>query len=299
MAKILVVGLNPAWQRVLSLPSLRPGAVNRARATQSLASGKGLNAAKILSRMGHDVSVLQILAGEYGRHCMEACGAWKLRSLHVRTQGETRECVTLLSEEDRSATEVVEPFKVEDPELSAQLLARIPPGARYDAVLICGSVPHGVAEFIYASILKKIQATHVVWDSEMGLTPEAMARVSWIKVNAEEFARLSSVATEAWPAVLITEGPKAARVLHSKSADGIYPLPPLAKSRNPIGAGDTVTAVLADGLLQGLDKEACVRRALACGMASCLSLLPAEYNPADAAALESKIQREPAQGETP
>lgn len=292
MAKILVVGLNPAWQRVLSLPALRSGEVNRARQTQSLASGKGINAAKVLARMGHDVSLLQILAGENGRHCLEACGAWKVRSLHVRTQGNTRESITLLSEEDHSATEIIEPFFVDDPELTSQLLARIPAGADYDAVLICGTVPRGVGEFIYAHILKKTKAARILWDSAMGLTPEVLEHVSWIKVNAEEFTRLSAVITGSRPEALITEGPKAARVLHSKSADGIYRLPPLPKLRNPIGAGDTVTAVLTDGLLRGLTEEASVRRALAFGMASCLSPLPAEYDPADAASLEPQIQLE-------
>jgi len=298
MSKILVVGLNPAWQRVLTLPAFKPGSVNRARQSQSLASGKGLNAAKVLARLGHDVSVLQILAGENGRHCLEACGAWKVRSLHVRTQGNTRECITILSEkgeEGPSATEVIEPFYVDDPELTAQLLARIPSGAAYDAILICGSVPRGVGEFIYAHILKKTRAAHVLWDSAMGLTPEILERISWIKVNAEEFAKLSGSPSGAWPATLITEGAKPARVSHSKSADGTYPLPPLPNSRhtvNPIGAGDTVTAVLADGLLRKLNPEAAVRRALAFGMASCLSPLPAEYDPADAASLELQIQLE-------
>jgi sugar/nucleoside kinase (ribokinase family) len=124
-----------------------------------------------------------------------------------------------------------------------------------------------------------------------------LEHLSWIKVNAEEFARLSIVIngsiSGSRPAVLITEGPKAARVLHSKSADGMYRLPTLPKLRNPIGAGDTVTAVLADGLLRGLTEEASVRRALAFGMASCLSPLPAEYDPADAASLEPQIQSDP------
>jgi len=293
MAKILVAGLNPAWQRVLSLPSFLPGKVNRAQQSQSLASGKGLNAAKVLARLGHDVSILQILAGETGRHCLEACGAWKVRSLHVRTKGQTRECITVLSEEDRSATEIIEPFFVDDPELTSQLLARIPMDSKYDAILICGSVPRGIGEFIYANILKRTRAKHVLWDSAMGLTPEALERISWIKVNAEEYAHLSTIAGTLSSSVLITEGGKAARVLNAGGANGTYGLPPLPRLRNPIGAGDTVTAVLADGLLGGLDKEAAVRRALAFGMASCLTPLPAEYDPSDAASLELQVQKEP------
>jgi 1-phosphofructokinase len=293
MARILVAGLNPAWQKVLSLPPLQPGQGNRAGVSWSLASGKGINSAKALARLGHDVSVLQILAGENGRRCQEACGKWNLRSLHVRTRGETRECITLLSGEDGCATEIIEPFTVTDPGLTQQLLGRIDINAAYDAVMICGTVPNGVPESIYGDILGKTKTALVLWDSVTGLTPELLKRISWIKVNAEEFARLSTMAEASWPAVLLTEGPNPARVLHSHSADGTYRLPPLAKMRNPIGAGDTVNAALMDGLLRGLNEEAAVRRALAFGMASCLSPLPAEFDPAEAQALEAKIRKDP------
>jgi fructose-1-phosphate kinase PfkB-like protein len=295
MAAILVAGVNPAWQHVLSLPSLRPGAVNRARESWSLASGKGINAAKALSRLGHSVSVLQVLAGENGRRCLKDCAAWKLRSLHVRAGGETRSCVTLLSEEDGSATEVVGPFHADEPlRLARRLLRRVPPGARFDAVLICGTLPAGFPESLYADLLDRVEASYVVWDSVTGLTNDLLKRIAWIKVNAEEFRRLSLPENAAHPAAMITDGASPARVLGSRSADGAYRLPPLRGARNPIGAGDVVTALVADGLLRGLDEETLARRALAFGSASCLSPLPGEFDPARAETLEPEIRREAA-----
>ena len=94
------------------------------------------------------------------------------------------------------------------------------------------------------------------------------------------------------PRVLITNGASPARVLHTKAAGGIYSLPALKEKKNPIGAGDTVTAMLADGLLRGLNEEEAVRRALAHGMASCATPLPADFSPVDAAAYEAHITRE-------
>ena len=75
MAKILVVGLNPAWQKVLCFRDFRPGEVNRAVSLDALASGKGINTAKVLRRLGHEVWLLQILGGDNGRRCQEACEA--------------------------------------------------------------------------------------------------------------------------------------------------------------------------------------------------------------------------------
>ena len=291
MAKILVVGLNPAWQHILSLPAIKTGEVNRAQESWSLASGKGLNAAKVLARLGHEVSVLQILAGENGRRCQEACAKWKVRSLHVRTRGETRECTTLLSGEDHSATEFIEPFSA-GPELAEQLLARVESNISYDAILFCGSAPRGIPDSIYGEILKRINPAPILWDSVVGLTPEVLKAVTWVKVNEKEFERLSVLTMSSWPKVLITSGAKPARVLHSKNSGGSYALPALKEIKSPIGSGDTVTAVLVDGLLRGMDEEATVRRALAAGMASCLTPLPAEYDPAEVSVFESRIRRE-------
>ena len=290
MAKILVVGLNPAWQKVLSLPSFQSGGVNRAQESWSLASGKGINAAKVLARLGHEVSLLQILAGENGRRCLKDCESWKIRSLHVWTQGETRECITLLSE-DGPATEIIEPFSVTESDVAQQLLLQIKNDSVYNAVVVCGTIPPGIPESLYADILNIVPASLVVWDSVMGLTPELLKRISWIKVNAEEFAKLPALGSSQF-SVLITDGPNGARVLHSNSANGQYLLPHLNGIRNPIGAGDTVTAALTDGILCGLNTETSVKRALAFGSASCLSPLPAKFNPADIAALESQIRKD-------
>ncbi len=290
MAKILVAGLNPAWQKVLSLPSLQLGSVNRARESWTLASGKGINAAKVLARLGHEVSLLQILAGENGQRCLADCESWKIRSLHVWTQGETRECITLLSETG-PATEIIEPFSVTEANIAQDLLLQIKNDPTYDAVVICGTLPPGIPESLYADILNIVPASLVIWDSVMGLTPELLKRISWIKLNAEEFAKFPA-SENSQSSVLITDGPNGARVLHSNAADGQYALPLFNGIRNPIGAGDTVTAALTDGIIRRLDTEASVKRALAFGSASCLSPLPAEFDPAEAAALESQIRKE-------
>ena len=83
MAPILVVGLNPAWQKILEFEVLEPGEVNRARSLVQLASGKGMNAAKVLRRLGHEVHLLQVLGGSNGQRCLEGCMSLGIRSLHA------------------------------------------------------------------------------------------------------------------------------------------------------------------------------------------------------------------------
>lgn len=294
MAKILVAGVNPAWQQVFALPHLRPGEVQRATESFALASGKGMNAAKVLAGLGHEVSLLQMVAGTYGLRMVEACETLGIRSLHVTVPGETRTATTLLH--DGKTTEIIGNFRVDDPSVGDALLARIPDGAEYDALLVCGTLPQGLGDDFHRALLARLpaaRAARVVWDAVAGLDAVTAPRVTWLKVNAAEHALLKRRLEEfsARPATLVTDGPDKARVEHSPAA-GAYALPRV-EALNPIGAGDTVTAMLTDGLLSGLPEPECVRRALAAGTASCLSPLPAVWDAEDAARFEREIAWKP------
>lgn len=297
MAKILVAGLNPAWQQIFALPALRMGAVNRAGEYQALASGKGMNAARILAARGHDVSLLQVLAGENGRRMLADCAQKGIRSLHVFTEGETRVAATLLHAGE--TTEIIGPFSVSGapPDLLAdQLLAQVP-GERFDALLVCGTLPSGFSGEMYGALADRVNAPLLIWDSVAGLSAGALSRVTWLKVNAEEHRALAPLLAQssARLSLLITDGANPASVRFPPGADGAAPqalscaVPRVENILNPIGAGDTVTAMLADGLLGGMDARAAVSRALAAAAASCLHLLPATWLPEDAARIEKDI----------
>src|SRR5690606_1794147 len=245
-ARLLVIGLNPAWQQVFVMPSLRPGDVNRATRYLELASGKGMNVARALARQGHDVSLLQVLAGARGRLVAEACATHGIRSLHAWAIGETRVCTTLLG--DGTATEVIAPYELRDAEaVTASLLSRLRPGDAYDAVLVCGTAPAGLADDLYGRILDRAAGPLLVWDSVAGLTVATLARINWLKVNAAEHEALRPVlaATPVQPARLVTDGAAGAR-LHTSSGARAARVPRLEPAINPIGAGDVATALFTD-----------------------------------------------------
>jgi len=301
MAKILVTGLNPAWQQIFTLPALRVGEVNRAAGYVELASGKGMNVAKILAGQGHQVTLLQVLAGKNGEAIFSACQGLGIRSLHVMSSGDTRVCATLLH--GGETTEVIAPFTLNGEELEGEELAG---GSiaesllatlieeQFDALLICGSLPSGLEETIYGRLAHKVNAPLLIWDSVAGLTATLMSRITWLKVNSEEYARLSAHLGEIPSHIsqLVTDGPKPARViLPTRSAfeSAFCHVPRLASIVNPIGAGDTVTAMLADGILRGLEPRTAVARALSAAAASCLNVLPAVWNPEDQERLEREV----------
>jgi tagatose 6-phosphate kinase len=290
MAKILIAGLNPAWQQLFTVPGLRIDHVNRAQAFVELASGKGLNVAKILAARGHDVSLWQVLAGSTGQRILEDCQRRGIRSLHVVVEGETRVCTTLL--DGPQTTEVIAPFVLdEDP--SDRMLALLP-NESFDAILVCGTVPAGMNQGVGAALTSRVHTPLVIWDSVAGLSPDSLARVDWLKVNAEEYRTLAPLvaASARAPALLITDGARPATVQTKDAAHEAgmaCTLPPLEDLVNPIGAGDTVTAMLAHGLLSGLDPRDAAAKALAAAAASCLNVLPAVWDEHDAARIEANL----------
>ncbi len=295
MAKILVAGLNPAWQTVLGFSDFLPGEVNRAQSRTTLASGKGFNAGKVLKRLGHDVSLLQVLGGDNGRKCLAGCEALGLRSLHAWVETETRQCITLLHREARegarlprldpdgagAATEIIEPFHIADPGVTRRLLETLPSQAdAFDALVLCGTVPSGAGEGLYDTLLARYRPSVSVVDAWQGMRPDSLAKATCLKVNRTEYAALKRSLGDTASAqarfLLTSGGGEACVLLGGERLARISP-PVLPLVVNPIGAGDTVTAAVTHFLLAGLDMAEAFRRALAFGSASCLERLPAEY----------------------
>ncbi|MDB5106216.1 MAG: hypothetical protein JWP91_3905 [Fibrobacteres bacterium] len=317
MAKILVVGLNPAWQKVLEFADFTLGEVNRAKNLSSLASGKGINAAKVLRRLGHEVWVLQILGGENGKLCLEACEDLGIRSLYSWVETETRQCLTLLhgpggsqgnpaatgsrggqadpaSRKPGGTTEIIEPFRVKEPGIADALLGVLPEDAEFfDAVVISGTVPSGVDDRIYDAILERFDPIISVIDAWQGLSPGSLARATCVKMNHEEFRALTERLGPGGigeTLYLLTSGGGEASMLRSGSTLARLLPPRLSEVLNPIGAGDTVTAGLTHFLLAGLKASEAFRHGLAMGSASCLHPLPAEFTDEDYQALLPMVE---------
>lgn len=278
MAKILVVGLNPAWQKILEFRRLLPGEVNRSNSLVQLASGKGMNAAKVLRRLGHEVHLLQVLGGSNGQRCLVACQSLDIRSLHAWSEEETRQCMTLVDLDREESTEIIEPFETETPGLEEALLEALPADPDgYGGILLCGTVPRGLPADIYARILERFNPRVSLLDAWQGVDAALLAKAGLVKVNRKEYAALQPLAGKLGPLFLVTDGAGEAAVIHRGRTRARIPVARLDKVRNPIGAGDTVSAGAMHYLLEGLPTPEAFRRGLAMGSASCLNLEPAQF----------------------
>lgn len=293
MARICVLGLNPAWQSVLRISGYQPGGINRASESQHLASGKGMNVARVLAKLGHEVTLVQVLAGENGKRILAACEKYGIRSVHVWAEGETRQCITLIDEDSHQVSEIIEPFAVDyGGKWDASLLRPLQEGSSFEACILSGTQPAGLPPDFLGKLFTQISAQFKLLDGFHGLLPADVLAAHAIKVNRDEWKRFlsghPSASQSPWPLRLITDGAQASHLDFAVSEGRrgfLFEPPPLEGLVNPIGAGDTVTAGWVHYLLQGRTPQMAALTALAMGSASCLEFKPAHFDADKALAL--------------
>lgn len=304
MKKILVCGLNPAWQKTLSFSRLTLDEVNRADTLSMIASGKGINFARAVRTWdAHAVSVLHPLGGVTGKQIMESLADEGIASVSVTTDAATRTCCTLMCSADGSATELIEPSGTVSPEEYEKLMAvaKLEIGSA-DALAICGTYPPGIPEACYSELVSFAaeQNKPVLLDACKGLGNALHSGVTLLKINRGELRNMTGEETvengirsclERYPleAVAITAGKDCAYI---GSRDGITKIsvPQIDNAVNPIGAGDTCSGVFFSEYLSGKALPEAFASGLCAATASCMTGTPAGFEKEKALYLKDMIK---------
>lgn len=292
--QILAIGANPAWQKVLQFESLCYNAVNRASALWNFASGKGINFARAARNWGAaEVKLLQFAAGENGRLLLEDL---KNESLDVKTiagLSPTRCCITCLGASDSSMTELIEPSGAPGLAAETEALEFIKSYIlQADALALCGQLPGGMAPEFYLESVKAASAAGklILIDCWKDITKVlSAAENALLKINADELAALTGCReiTEGVEKLFksynlnfaaITNGAEKAYFADNSGNMWRYTVPDVGQVINPVGCGDTASAVLLSELLSGTAPEKAFACALAAASANCLSMKCAEFD---------------------
>ena len=306
MKKIAVLGPNPAWQKTLFFKNFIRGAVNRARRMEELPSGKGINFCRALKCHGRAGSLLiQFCGGENGARIDAALASEGMAFHSVPVPGRTRCCMTCLDETEQVMTELIEPSFPAPPEAVGSMLERFAEelGCASGAAF-CGSLPDGTDPRLYvrAAELAAKSGVLLLIDAfrDLDAVFAAGPRVV-LKINREELAKLAGTDDTAaglrqvfarFPALkyaAITDGPGRAFAFDG-TRFAVYTLPRLAEVANPIGCGDTASAVLLSELCAGNDLFGGFRQALAAASANCLNSKPGHFLPEEAAKLLPEVE---------
>ncbi|MFM9590068.1 1-phosphofructokinase [Streptomyces scabiei] len=303
---ILTVTLNTALDLTYRVRELRPHATHRVTDVTERPGGKGLNVARVLAALGHEVTVTGFAGGATGR-------ALRDRLTHtpgvvdalLPVEGATRRTVAV-ADASGDTTQLNEPGPLISPtEWSAFQEAYVELLRSASVVALCGSLPPGVPVGAYAALIRTARTLSVpvlLDTSGEPLRRGVAARPDLLKPNAEELAELTgshepSRATRdarrrGARSVVASLGPEG---LLAHTPEGSWRATPPRRFRgNPTGAGDSAVAGLLSGLTDRLPWPARLARAVALSAATVLTPVAGEF---DRQAYEELVGRVTVTGE--
>ena len=270
---ILTCGLSPAWQHIMVVDELLPGAVNRATGIHWCASGKVLNAAIAISHLDGCGHVVSVLGGPRKADIEQEFESRELGTTWIESVSPTRVCTTVIDSAGAAATELVENAgELNETEWRAFETACRNTAQSSDLVLMMGSIPRGVPRGIYREILEDIPARAVLDLSGEELLEAVKAKPFLVKPNhgelertlgrqlrdeAEVLAAMRSLNELGAAWVVVTAGGGA--TLASSEGKSFRFLPPQVDRVNAIGCGDCMAGAVAVALDEGVEPLEAIR----------------------------------------
>jgi len=298
---ILTVTLNTALDITHRVRALRPHTSHRVTEVTERPGGKGVNVARVLAALGHEVTVTGFVGGATGRSVREGLAdVPELVDALVPVGGPTRRTIAVVDELSGDTTQLNEPGPTVTPaewQAFQEAYGVLVPSVR--AVALCGSLPPGVPVGAYAGLVRTAKAAGVpvlLDTSGEALRRGVAARPDLVKPNADELAELTG-SHEPSRATQDARRRGARAVVASLGARGLLAVTPEGRWRatppahihgNPTGAGDSAVAGLLSGLVEQLPWPDRLARAAALSAATVLAPVAGEF---DRAAYEELVGR--------
>ena len=153
MKPILTVTLNPAVDQVIEVDRLVVGAMNRARSSQPMTGGKGINVARVLRGFGLDVVATGFISGAGAGMASQTLEKEGVEARFVTVSGEMRINLKVHDRHGGRTTEINQSgFEVDETvfkQLAGQL-GQMLPGA--SALVLTGSLPPGCPPNAYRQL---------------------------------------------------------------------------------------------------------------------------------------------------
>lgn len=267
MAIITTVTLNPALDEAVSLAAFALGSTNRSALDALDPGGKGVNASRVIARMGRETIALGFVGGVTGNMLREKLDAEGLLHAFDEVEELTRLNVMIYERSSGRRTRLYLPGPHVPVERIAGLrtrLAQAPPGSY---VVFGGSVPPGLPHEIYRDLVQWLsqRGVHCIVDtSGIPLALVLSAHPALIKPNVEEacevLGRELKTDDEILEAANELRRRGALRVVISQGADGAIgtgpdgcwkAIPPKVQACSTVGSGDSMVAGIAIALSEG------------------------------------------------
>lgn len=286
--QIFTLTINPAVDVSTSVKKMLPFTKMHCRPAHRDAGGGGINVARVLRRLGTEVTAVYPAAGSTGHSLNELIDAEGVHSIVVPTRSDTRENLTIFDEASGEQFRLIFPgAPLIQSEWQECIEAIKSIGHRAAFVIASGSLSPGVPDDFYRTVVQTTRGSRkvVVDTSGAALKAAVEAGLYLIKPNLHEFQELAGITTndknsliEAGRQLLdryqieiiaLSLGSDGALLLTRDaiwSANGL-PIRPVSVS----GAGDSFLGAIIWSLANRSDLDTALRYGVAAGSAALLN----------------------------
>ena len=269
---ILTVTLNAAIDKRYVVSNFEIGEVQRVKECAYVAGGKGLNVSKTAVIAGAQVLATGFVGGHAGEYIIEAVEQQNVLTDFVKVPGESRSCINIYDEVNKTQTEFLEPgitVSEEDQDRFYEKFKELLP--KCDVVAMSGSVPKGIGTDMYPKLvaLAREAGKKIIVDTSGALLTEvAKSKPNMVKPNIDEIRLLTGrhieTRDELIEAGIELQQSGIERVVISLGGDGslmftdegVYQAEvPRIDAVNSVGCGDCMTAGFAIGFERGMKPQ--------------------------------------------
>lgn len=290
----------------MTFANLSIDSVNRATGVREFASGKGINVARVAHTLNHPVVATGFLGGDRGSFCRRDMDAAGIKHDFVSGATNTRVCITLVDEQNRTATELIEEASPVSSGEVEKLLTKLEGLLQHARVLVLsGTLAPGCGDDFYARCVKLANRASVqtVLDAKGPPLEQALGEKPFIvKPNRSELSAtvnrpidsdadlrdaIRAIVSMGATWVAVTHG--AAETVVSNGREFWQLQTPKVEVINPIGSGDSFAAGVAVGLIDGAEVPEACALGVACGAANAMTDLAGHVRPDDVDRLRGQI----------
>ncbi len=274
---IYTLTLNPCIDKTVTVDGFEIGATNRSLSYEKEVCGKGINTAVVIHNIGYDVISLGF-EYESGGSVSSSLYQRGIKFDLVKVAGELRTNIKIYDRKSGITTELNEKGGEVSAEREAEVINKILTTVnKGDVFVMGGSVPLGVSNDIYYSLITELKAlgVYTILDAEGELLSHGIkAKPDLIKPNRDELSDLlgrqiksvgdavsaaKELCISGVGAVCVSLGKEGAVLVSCEKTYHAFNKLDSSEIKGTVGAGDSMVAGLAIGLSNGsLNKDALI-----------------------------------------
>ena len=278
---IVSVCPNPCLDVYYYTSVLKEDDTNRVENPLISPGGKGVNAARVISKLGGTPHLIAPIGGCIGRCVKELLEDEGVFSIFIDVEGETR-VNTILEQKGKGKHILIAAKGISISKSGTEKLKSAMETLNPDFMLLGGSVPPNFPDTFYGEVVKTLSHVKVMVDADGELLKNAVKSGAFaIKPNRFELERLvgrplidvadiveaSKEITEAGVEVVITSLGEFGAICTTREGS-FRVIPPKVKVVNTVGAGDSLVGGFLYALDRGKSIEEAVKLGVACGTAT-------------------------------